>query len=178
MTERTQSGSSSAAVPMLTRVQPVASAAASEASSRMPPDSSTLRSSQADHVAQQLRVGAPAERRVQVDQVDPVGAGPLPGQRGLHRVAVAGLGAGFALDQPYRLAVGHVDRGQQGERHRRVSSQLDSRVAPASPDFSGWNWVAASSPSSTAAANGSPWVAQVIWAGDSRSRVARAYRRP
>lgn len=30
-----------------------------------------------------------------------------------------------------------------------------------SPDFSGWNWVAHSAPFSTAATNGSPWVAQV-----------------
>jgi len=45
ITARTHSGRSSAAVPMLTRAQPVASAAASEASSRMPPDSSTATSS-------------------------------------------------------------------------------------------------------------------------------------
>src|SRR6266581_1795839 len=41
ITSRTQPGFSSAAVPMITRSQPVDSAAASEASSRMPPDSST-----------------------------------------------------------------------------------------------------------------------------------------
>ena len=40
-----QSGSSSAAVPMLTRAAPVASAARSDSSSRIPPDSSTLTSS-------------------------------------------------------------------------------------------------------------------------------------
>src|SRR4051812_37696196 len=45
MIRRHHSGFSSAAVPMLTRAQPVASAAASESSSRMPPDSSTLTSS-------------------------------------------------------------------------------------------------------------------------------------
>src|SRR6202012_3062290 len=119
-------------------------------------------------------VGAPAERAVQVDEVDPVGAGLLPGQRGLHRVAVAGLGAGLALEKPDGLTVGHVDRGQQGERHQIPLSQLDSRVAPASPDFSGWNWVEDSRPSSTAAANGSPWVAQVTRAAESRNWAARA----
>ena len=33
----------------------------------------------------------------------------------------------------------------------RVSSQLESSAAPASPDFSGWNWVAVSTPCSAAA---------------------------
>ena len=46
-----QSGSSSAAVPMLTRAHPVASAALSEASSRMPPDSCTRTSSSATTAA-------------------------------------------------------------------------------------------------------------------------------
>ena len=45
MTERTQSGFSSAAVPMLTRAQPVPSARASDSSSLMPPDISTGTSS-------------------------------------------------------------------------------------------------------------------------------------
>src|SRR6266404_3824818 len=40
------------------------------------------------HVGEQVRVRAAPERGVQVHQVDPRGAGPLPGQRGLHRVAV------------------------------------------------------------------------------------------
>ena len=31
----------------------------------------------------------------------------------------------------------------------RVASQFSSRVAPASPDFSGWNWVAHNAPDST-----------------------------
>ena len=65
------------------------------------------------------------------------------------------------LDQPYRLAARHVHRGQQRQAHRSVSSQLASNAAPASPDFSGWNWVAHSGPFSAAATNGSPWVAQV-----------------
>ncbi len=127
---------------MLTRAQPVASAAASEASSRMPPDSSTATSS-------------------------------------LERVAVAGLAARRALDQPYRLAAGHVHRGQQRQAHRSISSQLASSAEPASPDFSGWNWVAHSGPFSTAATNGSPWVAKetrggVMYGdgGNERSRAA------
>ena len=47
ITDAHQSGRSRAAVPMLTRVQPVARAAASVSSSRMPPDSSTSMSSAA-----------------------------------------------------------------------------------------------------------------------------------
>ena len=38
----------------------------------------------------------------------------------------------------------------------RDATQLRSRAAPASPDFSGWNWVAQSGPFSTAATNRSP----------------------
>ena len=76
---------------MLTRAAPVASAARSDSSSRMPPDSSTLHVEAADHVGEQRGVGAPAEGGVEVDQVDPVGAVALPGQRRLQRVAVRGL---------------------------------------------------------------------------------------
>ena len=94
---------------MLTRAQPVASARSSEASSRMPPDISTFDVDLADDLRQQRRVRAAPERGVQVHQVDPLRAGVLPGQRGVHRVAVGGLGPGGALHQPYRLAARHVD---------------------------------------------------------------------
>ena len=69
----------------------------------------------ADHVAQQLAVVAPAERGVEVDQVDPLGAVALPGQRRFERVAVGRLGAGRALHQSHSGAVGHVDGRQQDE---------------------------------------------------------------
>ena len=81
----------------------------------MPPDSSTLTSSAPDDLGEQLAVGAAAERGVEVDQVDPLGAGALPGQRGVQRVAVGGLGAGRALHQADGLAVGDVDGGQEFE---------------------------------------------------------------
>ena len=68
----------------------------------------------------QLAVVAAAERRVEVDEVDPLGAGLLPAQRGLDRVAEPLLGAGHALDQLDGLAVGDVDGGQQLEVRRRV----------------------------------------------------------
>ena len=60
--------------------------------------------------------------------MDPLGAVALPGQRRLQRVAVAGLGAGLALDQADGLAVGDVDCGQQGETHATEST--DRRSGP------------------------------------------------
>ena len=100
---------------MLTRRQPVAIAASSDSSSRMPPLISTSMSRVPTIVGQQVAVVAAAERRVEVDEVDPLGAGLLPAQRGLDRVAEPLLGAGDALHQLDGLAVGDVDGGQQLE---------------------------------------------------------------
>ena len=100
---------------MLTRVAPVASAARSDSSSRMPPDSSTLHVQPRHDLGEQLRVGAATERGVEVDQVHPVRAVALPGQRRLERVAVARLTAGSALRQAHGLAVRDIDGGQQGQ---------------------------------------------------------------
>ena len=69
----------------------------------------------ADDLRLQLAVVAAAERGVEVDEVDPLGAGLLPAQRGLDRVAEALLGAGHALDQLDGLAARDVDGGQQLE---------------------------------------------------------------
>src|SRR5205823_7159347 len=50
--------------------------------------------------------------------------------------------------------------GQAGrQRPHSEPTPLASSAAPASPDFSGWNWVAHSAPHSTAAANAPPWTA-------------------
>ena len=130
----------------------------------------------AHHVREQVRVGAAAEGGVQVHQVDPRGAGPLPGQRGLHRVAVLAAAAGHALDELDRVPVGDVDGGQQGEPGHSVPSQLASSAAPASPDFSGWNWVADSTPCSAAAANRSPCSVQEMRAPAAASLPRRAAR--
>ena len=108
---------------MLTRRQPVAIAASSDSSSRMPPLISTLRSRVADDPGLQLAVVAAAERRVEVHEVDPLGAGLLPAQRRLDRVAEPLLGAGHALDQLDGLAVRDVDGGQQLEVVRSRTSQ-------------------------------------------------------
>ena len=91
------------------------------ASSRMPPDSSTATSSRATTSASSSRFEPAPERGVEVDEVDPLGARLLPGQRGVERVAVGGLAPGLALDEAHGLAVGDVDGGQQLEvgRHGR-----------------------------------------------------------
>ncbi|GAA2415035.1 hypothetical protein GCM10010420_51020 [Streptomyces glaucosporus] len=47
--------------------------------------------------------------------MQPLGARPLPGQGGLHRVAVGGLGAGLAVDEADRLSVTDVDGGKEFE---------------------------------------------------------------
>ena len=71
-----------------------------------------------DDRGQQVAVGAAAERGVEVDQVHPLGAGVLPGERRRERVAVRRLGAGLALDEADGLTVGDVDGGQQHEAGR------------------------------------------------------------
>src|SRR5271166_604347 len=130
----------------------------------------------ADDLGEQFAVGAAAERGVQVDQVDPFGTVALPAQRGGHRRAVLGFAAGFALYQAHGTAVDHVDRGQQDQRHLyNPSTQLLSTAAPASPLFSGWNWVAANGPSSTAAKNPTWCVAHVSNASGEPSQCCAAY---
>ena len=57
----------------------------------------------------------------------------------------------------------------RAQRFRASGPSLRAAPAPASPDFSGWNWVAESGPFSTAATKRSPWVAQVTW-GDGGER--------
>ena len=98
-------------MPRLTRAQPVASAAVSESSSRIPPDSSTCDVELADHLGEQFAVGAAAERGVQVHEVDPFGAVALPAQRGVQRRAVLGFAAGLALHQAHGSTLDDVDGG-------------------------------------------------------------------
>ncbi len=127
---------------------------------RTPPEASTLHRGDRGHDAAQVLAvaGAAAEGGVQVDHVQP--ARPLGGEPGggLDRVAVAGLGAGDPLDEPGRLPVEQVDRREQLQGHaaRTSVTKLASRARPASPDFSGWNWVPNRLPCSTAAAKRPP----------------------
>ena len=68
-----------------------------------------------DHLLQDAGVAAAAERRVEVDEVDPLGAlvGPVGG--GVDGVAVVRLGAGLALRQADGLAAGDVDGRKQDQ---------------------------------------------------------------
>ena len=98
---------------MLTRAQPVASAASSDVVVADAAGQLDVDVEPADDLGEQLPVLAAAERGVEVDEVHPLGAGLLPGERRGQRVAVRRLGAGLALHQAHRLAVGDVDGGQQ-----------------------------------------------------------------
>ncbi len=82
----------------------------------------------ADDLGEQFAVGPATEGGVEVDEVHPLGAVLLPAQRGLERVAVPGLAAGLALNQPDGLAIGDIDGGQQ----TRNSPAHPSRDASAS----------------------------------------------
>ena len=58
-------------------------------------------------------VGAATERRVEVDEVDPLGPLVGPVHRRVDRIAVVRLGARLTLRQPHGLAAGHVDGWKQ-----------------------------------------------------------------
>ena len=145
----------------------------------------------ADDAGQQFGVGSAAERGVEIDEVDPLRAVVLPLQRGVPGGRRTRSRYRPRPGQAHGLAVGDVDGGKhEGGReddhdgHLDVPrpgasrgidgqpttsrSQLRSTTAPASPDFSGWNWVAASAPFSTAATKSSPWWAHVTSGGAAR----------
>ncbi len=69
----------------------------------------------ADDLGLELAVGAAAEGGVEVDEVQPLGAGVLPAPGRGDRVAVDALGAGDALGELDGAALGDVDGGQQLE---------------------------------------------------------------
>src|SRR5699024_10988628 len=58
-----------------------------------------------------------------------------------------------------------------------VATQLASSRAPTSPDFSGWNWVAESGPSSTAATNRSPPCSAQVTVGAASGPVSVSSQR-
>ena len=128
-------------------MQPVARAASSDASSRMPPESSTLTSRRSDDVGEQLAVGALAERGVEVDEMDPLRAVGLPLQGGVERRSVRRLAAELALDEAHGLSIGDVDGGEEFEGHggdricRCVAVTLDGMKVILVPGF----WLDASS---------------------------------
>ena len=127
-----------------------------------------------DHLGKQFAVAAPAERSIEVNQVDPLRAIALPGECSIQSRTVFGLAAGLALDQSDGTALDHIDGGQQNQCIHSPSTQFASSAAPASPLFSGWNCVADSGPSSTAARNRTWWVAQVSSASGLPSQACAA----
>src|SRR5699024_96924 len=66
-------------------------------------------------LADDLEVATSAEGGIEVDEVNPLGPGVLPGHGGLDRRAVAGLRAGLALDEADGLALGDVDGGKESQ---------------------------------------------------------------
>jgi len=84
-----------------------------------------------DDPLEQRAVLAPAERSVEVDEVDPLGARVRPLGGRIHRVAVAGLAARLALGEAHGLAVGHIDRGKEDESGRAEKiGHVVPRVGP------------------------------------------------
>ena len=75
----------------------------------------------------------PGRRRTSRSRPRPAPAGP-PGRRPRRRRAARSVRA-------HRSPIGGV-WARSSPRASRVSSQLDKTSRPASPDFSGWNWVA------------------------------------
>ena len=118
--------------------------------------------------------GAPAPRARRTGRNGSVSARPAASRR-VAPPAVAGLPLALsAAAASRRPGAGRV-RGSRRAPSRRysVASQLRSSVRPASPDFSGWNWVADSGPFSTAATNGAPCSARSPAAADRRALAAR-----
>jgi len=68
-----------------------------------------------DDRVDELTVGTPAERGVEVDEVEPLRALVLPCPGGVPRVAELAAGAGHALHELHRPATSDVDRRQQLE---------------------------------------------------------------
>ena len=100
---------------MLTRRQPVAIAASSDSSSRMPPLISTSMSSRPTISACSSRLCPRPKAASRSTRWIHSAPGLLPAQGGLDRVAEALLGPGHALHELDGLAVGDVDGGQQLE---------------------------------------------------------------
>ena len=96
---------------------------------------------------------------VEIDHVQPPGAGvdEPAGQR--HRVPVVGLAVEVALDEAHGTPVADVD-GRVEVHHAGRAATARTKLArmprPTAPDFSGWNWVPQTGPRSAEAVTGPP----------------------
>src|SRR5581483_5321716 len=102
--------------------------------------------------------GLAAAGGVEVDDVDPAGAGRLEGAGHGDRVlGVDGLGGVVAPQQPDGPSGPQVDGGIQLGHPAQASAKFRSSRSPLAALFSGWNCVAHSDPCSTAATTGPPY---------------------
>ncbi len=142
MTSAHHSGCSSAAVPMFTRAQPVASARSRLCSSRMPPDSSTfspttLVTSAITSAITSALLPRPnaASRSTRWIQLAPASAHRRAAARGLTEHLLA---ARPALDQLNGLTAGDVDSGQQHQRtHQQTLSEMGASAGDAAEPVTG-----------------------------------------
>jgi hypothetical protein len=104
---------------MFTRVQPVASARSKD----------HLQLQLGRHLGDDLGVVAAAEGGVQINEMDPLGAGILPAPGGRSWVAEHLLRSGHALHQLDRLATGHVHCRQQLQPVTTPSTHADDPIA-------------------------------------------------
>ena len=114
-----------------------------------------------DHRADRVRLRQAVDRRVEVHEVDPLGALRLPAPRHLGGVhPVEGLLAGAALPQAHHATLAHVDGGDDDHAALRAASttrtKLSTMRSPTSWLFSGWNWTPRTLPRPTIAAKSRP----------------------
>jgi hypothetical protein len=110
----------------------------------------------AHHGPEQLGVAPAPERGVEVDEVDPLGAALLPGERGVPGVAVTGLGAGRTLDEADGGTIGHIDGGKEREGH--AAERTDHPPPPGSTRSCHPSSAAAVSATAAAVSASSSWV--------------------
>ena len=86
-----------------------------------------------DDAREEFTVRPASERSVEVDEVEPLGAGFLPGLRSGDRVAELAAGAGNALDELDGLALRDVDGGQEFEAGAGRHDEPFGRLQAAKP---------------------------------------------
>ena len=115
----------------------------------------------ADHRADRVRLLQAVDRRVEVDDVQALGALPLPAPRDVgRRVAVHGLVLRAALPQAHHATLADVDRRDDDHAALRAASTIFTKPStmssPTSWLFSGWNCTPTTLPRPTTAAKSRP----------------------
>ena len=109
----------------------------------------------AEHGALMRHAGAGP---VQIDHVDPAGAGLYVARGQRDGVAVAVLAPEVTLGQAHRCAAAKVDGGQQVHQAaaRAAADEVAQQRQSVAPDFSGWNCAPHSAPRVASAATSPP----------------------